>query len=78
MRLDEDNFMVRINADWLVSEVDGREIRGVAIPSAALRLTYARADALCAALRRGRHKEAVVCNAMGIPVSLADLRGETV
>jgi hypothetical protein len=76
MRLEDKIFLVRINQDWLVREVDGREVRAVAIPSAALRLAYRQADELCQVLRRGRYPGAIVVNEDGVPVSLADLHSD--
>jgi hypothetical protein len=73
MRLEDKIFLVKINQYWLVREVDGREVRAVAIPSAALRLAYRQADELCQVLRRGRYPAALVTNEDGVPVKLSDL-----
>jgi hypothetical protein len=46
------------------------------VPSVALLLSYLRADQLCQTLRRRGYRQAVVCNALGRPVTAAELRGD--
>jgi hypothetical protein len=75
-RLEDEIYMVRADDTHFVLNVDGRTIEGVTVPSAALRLSYLRADAACQSLRRRGYRQAVVCGVTGCPVTLAELRGE--
>jgi hypothetical protein len=45
------DFLIRLNADYFLSEIDGNTVSGTGVPSAALHVNYRTADKLCTRLR---------------------------
>lgn len=70
---DESMFLVRADATHFVIDVDGHTVSGTDVPSCAKHLCYLEADRLCQSLRK-RHFAAVVCDALGRPVSALQLK----
>lgn len=70
-------FLVKIDDRHFYMRADGREISVTDVPSCAAHLPYLQADALCQRLLRRRFSGAIVTDALGNPVTLATLRGES-
>jgi hypothetical protein len=67
---DRADFLIKITPDYFLAEIDGSQISGTSVPSAAFRATYSTADKICAGLRRRGYPGSHVCTALGSPVTM--------
>lgn len=73
-RLDEKAFLIKLDADHFVREVNGNTITTSAVPSSCPSMDYGTADAVARLLRRRRFGTAYVSDLQGRPVTGAMLR----
>jgi hypothetical protein len=69
-------FLIKLNGDYFLSEVDGRTVTGTAIPSAAFHTTYPPADRLCSRLRATGYPLAHVTDIAGVAITADRLERE--
>lgn len=67
-------FLVQVTPGNFVVDLDGRTISTTSVPSAALHLSYERADMLVQDLRRRTYRQAIATDYLGLPVDAESLR----
>jgi hypothetical protein len=69
------DFLVRLSPDgYFLAEISGKQLRGTAIPSAALHLDYLGADRISNNLRHCGWPQVFVTDITGVPVTADMLR----
>ena len=66
---DRFEFLVKITADYFLSEIDGRTITGSSVPRVAAHFDYRAADRICSGLRVHGYPQCCVTDSLGRPVT---------
>ncbi len=69
MEISQFEFLIRINESFFLSGVDGRQISGTPVPSAASHFDYRSADRICAGLRAHGYPQAHVTDNLGSAIT---------
>jgi len=62
-------FLIKINADYFLAEIHERQVTGTAVLSAAFHGDYRSCDRIASGLRPRGYPQAIVCDALGRPVT---------
>jgi hypothetical protein len=70
-------FLIKLNGDYFLAEIDQRVVTGTAIPSAGFHTTYPAADKLCSHLRASGYPAAHVTDVYGVAITTDRLERES-
>jgi hypothetical protein len=62
-------FLIRLTPDYFLASIDGHQITGTPVLSAAFHADYRAADRICAGLRPRGYPSAHVTDALGTPIT---------
>ena len=67
-------FLIRLNGEYFLAELDGSTVTGTPVPSAAAHFSYSAADKLCDRLRQRGYPQVHATDIIGNPITREMLR----
>ena len=67
-------FLIRLNGEYFLAELDGSTVTGTPVPSAAAHFSYPAADKLCDRLRQRGYPQVHATDIIGNPITREMLR----